>query len=225
MDYGIRVIKILSMKTDERILQCIYNINNRVSNIQDVKLHRRTLNLRAGDPVEADLMFFSIVKICSILDEMKILNVICKDDNYLKNCFYCIAPLTRYIKQYEKGFEIVRNGMVAHFNRDKQKKFKPAGSSLNGLIVPRDNREWEFIYDCLDVMRAMLIKMFSDYTTFHSATINELSLQIYEFKNTFQTKDAVNIDLLKKEIDQRLKEKDFKFNFSSLHQPSTSLDT
>ncbi len=47
---------------NRKIHECILNINIRVANIQDVKSRFRPLNIPSGDPLDADVMFFSVIQ-------------------------------------------------------------------------------------------------------------------------------------------------------------------
>jgi len=195
------------MADNQKILECIYNIDCRVLNIRSVTPYYRPDDFKSVHPVHVDIMFYSIVKICSVIDELTILNRLCKNDLYLRDVFYCLKPVNDYILQYEKGFQLIRNNVVAHFQRDKAGNFKPTQLTLQTLNIPRDNGEWSFIYDCLELLRQVLVSKFPDYPEFLKSQLHEFYTGKDEFAKTFKSKKALYIEDFKKEVNQRLSEK------------------
>jgi hypothetical protein len=197
------------LSNQDSIHQCILNINIKAINILDVRAQRNQLNVPENSPVYADILFSNIAKICSVFDELKILRSLCKDNDYLKEVLYCLKPLIDYIRQYEEGFTVIRNSMVAHFQRDKLGKYIPFWERLKGLQIPRDNKEHEFIYDCLDVMRVVLINRFPDFKKFHEVSHQNMTTKVDDFKGTFKAKPLITVESMKLQINQRLVEKGF----------------
>jgi hypothetical protein len=201
--------QIPSISIQDRIHQCILNINIKAITILGVREQRNHLNIPENTPIYDDILFSNITKICSILEELKILRSLCKQDEYLKDVLYCVKPIVDYIRQYEKGFALVRNSMVAHFQRDKMGNYEPYWERLDGLHIPRDNNEHEFIYDCIDVLRVVLIDRFPDFKNFHHASHKNMCDKVDAFKETFKPKPAIEVDTIKQQINQRLVEKGF----------------
>jgi len=195
------------MAGNKKILECIYNIDCRVLNLKSVTKYFRPDDFPSVHPVHVDIMNYSVVKMCSVFDELMILKRLCKDDSYLRDVFYCLKPINDYILQYEKGFQLMRNNMVAHFQRDKAGNFRPTQSTLQNLNVPRDNAEWSFIYDCLELLRQVLVSKFPDYPEFLKVQLSEFVTRKDVFAKTFKPKVALYIEDFKKEVNQRLSEK------------------
>lgn len=193
----------------DKIYQCILNINLQSINILKLREQVKQLQIPPFTPIYDDMMFYNIARICSILEELTILRSLCKQNELLKKIFYCLKPIVDYVFQYEKGFSTVRNSMVAHFQRDKMGKYRPYWERFEGLEFPRDNMEHEFIYDCLDVMRVVLIDKFPDFKNFHDESYKSMSSKVDDFKKTFKAKPAIEISSIKSEVNARLAEKGF----------------
>ena len=121
------------MEKDTRILECIANINIAVIGMQSVKAAIQPLKFPSGHVLSRDAMFFSIIKICIVIEEINILNGMCKDDIYLRKLMNCVKPFTSTATKYEKDFNNFRNSFVAHLQRDKKKKFKVYSSIFDTL--------------------------------------------------------------------------------------------
>lgn len=137
------------MDNTERICQCIFNIEVVSNTIQGSKKRLIQLNIPHGDPLDADIMFYSYVKICSILEEFKVLNEMAETDHYLEKVMKAFLPITRYVSNYKPGFLAVRNTLVAHFGRKDDGTFKPYWKELMQWKVPRSMAELNYIYDII----------------------------------------------------------------------------
>ncbi len=98
---------------------------------------------------------YGFIQICSLLEELEILNRLSQNDEVLKDTLYVCAPVIRNIKKY-KGLKKMRNLMLAHVNRDKLKKFKPWWNELKGLRKPIHKDDINELYESLAFIVDML---------------------------------------------------------------------
>ena len=98
---------------------------------------------------------YGFIQICSLLEELEILNRLSQNDEVLKDTLYVCAPVIRNIKKY-KGLKKMRNLMLAHVNRDKLKKIKPWWNELKGLRKPIHKDDINELYESLAFIVDML---------------------------------------------------------------------
>ena len=98
---------------------------------------------------------YGYIQVCSFLEEYEILNRLSQNDEVLKDTLYVCAPVIRNLKKY-KGLKKMRNLMLAHFNRDKLKNFKPWWNELKGLRKPIHKEDIDELYESLAFIVDML---------------------------------------------------------------------
>lgn len=177
--------------------------------MQSVKAAIQPLKFPSGHVLSRDAMFFSIIKICIVIEEINILNGMCKDDIYLRKLMNCVKPFTSTATKYEKDFNNFRNSFVAHLQRDKKKKFKVYSSIFDTLNVPRHQREWDFIYDCLELFKQVLVGAYPAFLKFNDEMSRQIYKDVHEFANRFIPKEAIDLEQVKKLVNVRLTEQKF----------------
>jgi len=209
------------MIPNEKILQCIYNINTLIGNIQSVNVELEKLNIKSDTPCHDDLTRYSYLKICTFLDEIVILNSIAKEDLHLRDIMASIKPLMLIASKYEKGFRQARDSMLAHLNRDKSGNFKPAWLQLKSMKLPRGAQEMNLIYGSLDLIRVIFIDLYRDeFREFHKSIVEEVQRESQYF--IYSIEPALDFNLVIDEVEKRLKEKgliDSRTNFRMKFAP------
>jgi hypothetical protein len=210
------------MTPNERILQCIYNINTIVSNIQSVNVHIEELKLKPDTYCHDDLTRYSYLKICAFLDEMDILNSFSKDDNSVLDIMYSIKPFMQIVSKYKTGFKQTRNSMLAHLNRDTCGNFVPAWKKFNSLKLPRDIEEMNLIYGSLDMIRVILIDSYKiEFRKFHDSIVTEIKDESKHF--IYSQEPLIDFNEIINQVERRLKERglmESEANFRKKFAPS-----
>lgn len=189
---------------DQRFVESMEIIDTVVQILQRSKQHTQELKLKSGTQVAADVMFITHIRICIVLDELRRLNGLCKDIPGLQDVFSRIAPFYKYARKYEKGFESVRNSMVAHYNRNKAGKYVSFTEKLHVFDVPRSEAELHFICDCLECIRKALFNNFPDAKEFVVRNIENALVKLKEFGKNIKVVTPINIEDLKKSVNQDL---------------------
>ncbi len=142
-----------------KIQECLLNIDMICRSMY--LSYEETLGLKIGadSAMYADLHRYRYIQLCTILDEIEILNRIAKSDSYLMDTLYVISPVTRALGQFP-GIKRARNSMFAHFNRDKKRNFHPWWIALRGLRLPQTANEIGDIYKYLHLMNAFLVSRY-----------------------------------------------------------------
>lgn len=146
----------MSKITNIKILQCILNIDMVCRSMYASSKDRIEFKTPPESVIFADSIRYSYIQLCSILDELKILNSFAKNDIYLKETLYIISPALRAIKKYN-GIRPARNSMLAHFNRDKSGHFIPWWKTLKDLKLPRTKREIAQIFTYLNIINGIIV--------------------------------------------------------------------
>lgn len=139
--------------------RCLY-----AANIERIKF-----KIPKGSVIFMDSIRYSYIQLCTILDELKILNGIAKNDEYLKDTLYIISPASRALNKYT-GIRKARNVMFAHFNRDRRNNFTPWWKELIGLKLPRFKDELVHIMTYLQLINGIIV-------TRHYEQLKEISLE------------------------------------------------
>lgn len=190
--------------SNQRFLESMEIIDTVVDMIQRSKDHSIRLNLEAGTQVASDVMFITYIRICIVLDELRKLNALCKDVPRLQDIFLCIKPFYKYVRQYEGGFYSVRNSLVAHYNRDASGRYVSFTERLGTYEVPRSIGELDFICNCLECIRIILVKNYPDAQKFISENIQGSQMRINEYGSTFKAKTPIDIQDLRRLVNKDL---------------------
>ena len=194
------------MIRNEKILQCVYNINTIVSNIQSITVELEEIDVKPDSLCHDDLTRYSYIKICTFLDEMDLLNSYSQDDEYVLDIMTSIKPLMQIVSKYKHGFKKVRNIMLAHLNRDNKGNFLPAWGQLKSIKLPKDTEEMNLIYGSLDVIRVILIDCYSvEFKEYHASIVNEIKNEINEFAYAHEI--PIDFNEVLNEVERRLKDK------------------
>src|SRR5258706_11289414 len=193
----------------EKVHECLLNLNIRIINIQEVRLELLKLKIPFESPVYHDIMLNSFVKIASVNDELSRLNHMCKDNQYLRDVFYCLEPLLRVVNSYEGGVRSWRNSIVAHLNRDKMQQFKPFWGRLEG-IVPLDANELNLLWEVLDMVRVILLNRFPLFMDYHNRQHEMFMKQMEANKDKIRAVDwSVKAQAIMRETNKRMAERKF----------------
>ena len=188
----------------EVLFEAIFNIDSLITNIIDVRAQIIQLQIPVGTSVNAECMFFSFVKTRNIFEEIDKLNSLCKDDQHLRDIMYGLKPLLEIIREYESSIVECRNALLAHYNRDKTGQFKHFKTMLVGWEVPRSMAELDQTYNCLGLLRGILLGKFREgYEAYHHEMHKEIDKEVQEFKKTFKHKHPIIFDDLIKTINDR----------------------
>jgi hypothetical protein len=195
-------------KTANEILETIYNFDSIVRNIQQIKLEAKKANLTSQSLLGGDIELYSYVKICNAHHEIELMHKYAPNNQMLFDILYALKPLLKIINEYKTGIKRMRNGILAHFNRDSKGNFVPYWQLFTRAKLPQEPGELDLIYSCLDIFRVVLVDHFEkDLIPFYTSIDEELTLRFAEWKNSLgpiPTKDLIGV---KEEINKRLAEK------------------
>jgi len=94
--------------------------------------------------VGQQLMKYSWLQICVIMQEWEKLEGQGRDDAYLRNTLKMASPCIRELRRWT-GMHKLRNTVIAHFGRDEDGVFEPYWRRLTGLKFPTTNRDMSFL--------------------------------------------------------------------------------
>jgi hypothetical protein len=194
-------------KNESRKLQeCILNIDMTCRCLYAANIERIKFKIPKGSVIFMDSIRYSYIQLCTIQDELKILNRIAKNDEYLKNTLYIISPASRALNKYT-GIRKARNVMFAHFNRDRNNNFTPWWKELIGLKLPRFKDELVQIMTYLQLINGIIV-------TRHYEQLKEISLEAEKEVNEYfdwiknQEKQVIEnltpFDNVDKEVEKRM---------------------
>lgn len=197
------------MATRTEIKECVMNIDMTCRSMYLSNRDVRVLKIPTKSTVYGDMVRYSYIQLCSILDEFEILNRYAKDDFYLRDTLYVISPALKAINQYT-GIRKARNNMLAHFNRDKSGKFLPWWSCLKELKLPRTQVEILQIYVWLHVINSILstryLSELEEMSTLYKPDV-DLYFQGVEKQEVDAIKNPTPLDSIIDEVDKRMVEK------------------
>jgi hypothetical protein len=198
--------------TKKKISECVFNIDVLYRELEENLRLFHKMKLGLDHQHHSVLLRYNYIQICSILDELDILNGIAKTDNYLRDTLYVLSPAIKKVKRFT-GLRRARNSFLAHFNRDKKKQFSPWWKSLKGLRLPRTGNEVRQLYALMCIINSLLVSRYYE-------ELKELSIQFKEEENEFYNwvkaeeemakNEPNNIDDIKSEMEKRFNEKGFK---------------
>ena len=144
-------------QSEIRILQeCILNIDMTCRSLYAANIERIKFKIPKSSVIFMDSIRYSYIQLCTIQDELKILNGLAKNDEYLKNTLYIISPAARALNKYT-GIRKARNVMFAHFNRDRNDNFTPWWKELIGLKLPRFKDELVHIMTYVQLINGIIV--------------------------------------------------------------------
>lgn len=160
----------LNTSVDEKIQQCILNIDMTVRHlffsIEDLK----ELKIPQKSQVFTDVLQYTYIRICTALDEISILHGLAKDDVFLQDTLYCAQPAIRDINQYT-GLRRARNLMLAHLNRNTKKQFTPWWDELIDFKLPRTYKEINQILKFLNLINTIIVSRYHDKFSLFSDSV------------------------------------------------------
>ena len=198
--------------TKDKIYECVFNMDVLYRELEENLKAFHKLKLGLDHPHHAALLRYNYIQICSILDELEILNNAAKTDDYLRDTLYVLSPAIKKVKRFT-GLKRVRNTLLAHLNRDKKKQFYPWWKSLKGLRLPRTPNETRQLYALMYIINTLLVSRYYDELKELSIRFKEEEMQYINWVKTEEEKvisEPNNIDDIKEEINKRFIEKDFK---------------
>ncbi len=162
--------------------------------------------------LKVSLTKYWYIRICSFLEEYEILNRLAKNNEDLKDTLYVCAPIVRNLEKY-KGLRKMKNLMLAHFNRDKQQKFKPWWEELKGFRKPLREDDIKELYESIAFIKDLL---FLRHKNEWEQTIHYLKISVklfikedIDFQNKMKQVEKSMSDI-NKEVLKRMKEKNIK---------------
>ncbi|WP_409415774.1 hypothetical protein [Flavobacterium sp. PS2] len=191
-----------------KIQECLLNIDMLCRSMYLSQEESVDLKIPINSNIYADLIRYSYIKLCTILDEFEILNGIAKNDEYLRDTLYIISPVMKALRQYT-GIKRARNYMLAHFNRDKKRNFLPWWIAMKNLKLPRTHAEIEDIYKHLHLMNAFIVARYYE-------ELEDISKRVKpdfdSYGEWMREQELINsekseFDLIANEVQKRLVEK------------------
>ncbi len=195
-------------KTEKRKIQeCILNIDMTCRSMYAANIERIKLNIPKDSVIFMDSIRYAYIQLCTIQDELNILNRIAKNNNYLRDTLYIISPASRALNKYT-GIRKARNFMFAHFNRDKKKNFSPWWKELKGLKLPRIKNELSQVFTYLQMINGIIVTRYYE-------DLKEISLlakievdEYFEWVEIQENEAMINktpFDDINIEIEERMK--------------------
>lgn len=171
---------------------------------QDIKKLKIPLNSVAY----ADMLRYAYIQICTILDEVAILNKSAKSNMYLRDTLYIVSPALKAINKFS-GIRRARNFMLAHFNRDKKGNFFPWWVALRETKLPRTQREINQLYAWLNLVTIILVTRYrediEEISDQHRQEVDDYSKWAVLEENNASIKETP-FDNIKDEIERRMNE-------------------
>lgn len=195
-------------KSANKILETIYNFDSIVRNIQQIKLEAKKANLTSQSLLGGDIELYSYVKICNAYHEIELMHKYAPNNQMLFDILFALKPLLKIINEYKTGIKRMRNGILAHFNRNSKGNFVPYWQLFTRAKLPQEPGELDLIYSCLDIFRVVLVDHFEkDLIPFYASIDKELTLRFAEWKNSLGPIPPKDLIGVKEEINKRLAEK------------------
>lgn len=193
----------------KKIQECIMNIDMMCRSMYLSYVDTIKLKIPKKSVIYADMVRYSYIRLCSILNELSILNRLAKTNDYLKDTLYVASPATRALNKYT-GIRKARNFLLAHYNRDKSGNFFPWWKALKNLKLPRTHKEVKQIYVWLHLINGIIITRYSDELKEIFAK-SRSEFKSYNDWMVEQENDAVAnptpFDNIEIEVEKRVKEK------------------
>lgn len=192
---------------DKKIIEAVLNIDwisieimNRFKDLQSYKIPRNS-------DLTKTVLNYNFIQICSLFDEIEIINSYSKSNESIRDIMWCISPLLKEIKAFT-GIRKARNSIFAHYNRDRNNNFKPWWRALKEVHVPRSPDEIVFITTSLRAIRSIFVSRFINEVKELKAS---LKLEVAEYFEHIKSKELLleipnGINLVK-QVQARLDEK------------------
>jgi hypothetical protein len=169
----------------------------------------KKFKISLSSPIYGDMIRYSYIQLCSILDEFIILNNLAKDDEYLRDTLYVVSPALKAINKYN-GIRKARNIMLAHFNRDKNANFNPWWIAMKDLKLPSTQNEVNQIYTWLHIINGIIVGRFIKELTEISKT-SKTEVDHYfnwvKLQEEIALKTQTPLDTVYQDVELRMKEK------------------
>jgi hypothetical protein len=195
--------------TDEKILQCILNIDMTTRHLFLSLEDLKDLKIPQKSQVFTDMIQYSYIRICTALDEISILHGLAKDNIFLQETLYCAQPAIKGINKYT-GLKRARNLMLAHLNRDMKKQFTPWWDELITFKLPRTYKEINQILKFLNLINTIIVSRYHEkFSLFNNSIRTNFEKYFQEIEKL--EANAVNnptpLDDVEIEIQKRCQEK------------------
>ncbi len=194
-------------QTDLRKLQeCLLNIDMTCRCLYAANIERIKFKIPKGSVIFMDSIRYSYIQLCTIQDELKILNGIAKNDEYLKNTLYIISPASRALNKYT-GIRKARNVMFAHFNRDRNNNFTPWWKELIGLKLPRFKDELVHIMTYLQLINGIIVTRYYDQLKEITQEVEKDVIDYFEWVKSQEKETLENLtpfENVDKEVEKRM---------------------
>lgn len=172
----------------------------------------RKLKLASNSVVLGDVIRYSYIQFCIILDEFDILYSLAKDDIYLRDTLAVVKPSLKGFKKYT-GIRKARNILLAHFNRNRAGDFKPWWIELKNLKLPRTQKEIGEIHMWLHLTNSILVSRYYDEIKEMSLASKPLLDEYFEWVKSDEKRSMITPSPLGDvfdDIDKLMKEKGIK---------------
>ena len=192
-----------------KIQECLLNIDMVCRAMYLSFTEVRKLKLPLNSVVLGDVIRYSYIQFCIILDEFEILHGLAKDDIYLRDTLFIVKPSLKGFKQYT-GIRKARNILLAHFNRSKTGEFKPWWIELKNLKLPRTQKEIGEIHMWLHLTNSVLVTRYYEEIKELSLKSKPLVDEYFEWVKSDEKQSAITPTPLRdvfKEVDDRMKKK------------------
>lgn len=197
-------------KTSEtKIVECIFNIDMICRSMYQSYEDCITLQIPKETVLYSDLLRYSYLQLCIILDEFEILNGLAKDNQYLKDTLYVVSPIAKALNKYS-GIRKARNYLFAHFNRDRKGNFEPWWIVLKDAPLPRTKKEIELVYTWLHLLNAFLVTRYYEEYSKMTKLIEPDFFSFVDWSKSKEQEVAIitPFDSLPEEMKKRFIEKD-----------------
>lgn len=205
------IIKLNVNSTEKiKIQECILNIDMLCRSMYAANFDRIQLKIPVESVIYMDSIRYSYIQLCTILDEIDILNRYAKGDSYLKGTLYVVSPAIRAMKKFT-GIRKARNYMLAHFNRDKKGNFYPWWKALKEMKLPRIKTELSQIYTYLHIINGIIVTRYYQELKEFSHTSG---VEVESYFNWVKEQEELAInnptpfDNIESEIEKRMSEMD-----------------
>lgn len=195
------------MKHQRQIQECVLNIDMLCRSMYLSYIDIKKFKIPLSSAIYGDMISYSYIQLCSILDEFVILNGIAKNDEYLKETLYVVSPALKALNKYN-GLRKARNTILAHFNRDKNNNFQPWWISMKNLNLPRTFKEINQIYTWLHLINGIIVSRYYE----ELKKISESSqIEMNIFMNWVKEQERINdstptpFDSIYNDVESRMK--------------------
>ncbi len=144
-----------------QLQECLINIDMLARNILDVIAELNKQKILPTNVIFKIVNRYNFIQFCSFLDELNHLGKLAKNDQYLKDTLYIIAPIHRTLKKWN-GIRDIRNKMYAHLNRDNSGNFYPWWITMKDIRIPKTFHENIIVASLFLMIQKVLLSRYYD---------------------------------------------------------------